>query len=210
MFRLSLMVGLLSACLAALLYSPFHPTARPADYWFALPVWVIASSLTYIVLCWPSVWHEMMIHYAAGQREKTEGWKAKRERDGKSIPPPDVDVDAEAERRYRWHRFWSDCLDYASENGFHYRNNFDRLLRYEGWYGGFAVPMVKAGWLRPIAQSIRTEPMDGWTAVRMLRELAAGVPPPYPIDEPPDWKQTAAKNTEIHSETNVFASEHDK
>src|SRR3972149_5090132 len=72
MFRLSLAVGLVSACLVALGYSPFNPTARPGDYWFALPVWGIASSLTYIALCWPSVYRELMAPMAVAGRARGE------------------------------------------------------------------------------------------------------------------------------------------
>jgi hypothetical protein len=176
---------------------------------FALPVYLITSGLVAVALHWPAVQHEREIHITEIERLRTDAYHLQQARKPAAEREP-VTVDAEAERQYRWHRFWSDCLEYASENGFHFRNNFDRVLRYEGWYNGFAIPMVKAGWLRPIAQAIRTEPMPEWTATKMLRELAAGSPPPYPIGEPPEWKQTASQNTGKHSENTqtVFATDH--
>jgi len=83
MFRLSLAVGFLSACLIAVGYSPFHPTVRPGDYWFALPVWGIVSSLTYIILLWPRIWHELQSELTEVQRLKTEAHHYRQEREAR-------------------------------------------------------------------------------------------------------------------------------
>jgi len=176
---------------------------------FALPVYLITSGLVAVALHWPAVQHEREIHITEIERLRTDAYHLQQERKPAAEREP-VTVDAEAERRYRWHRFWSDCLQYAADNNsFSFRGCFEKVLRWEDWRHLFAAPLVKALWLEPIQASIKTKPMPGWTPVLMLRELAAGSPPPYPAGEPPDFKQMTSQNTGKHSENTqtVFATE---
>lgn len=215
MLKLAGGVGLVFTSLVIVVWSAIgtrmlHRDLTLRDYWAATLVFVIITSLTVITLSWPEVYRQITAQLAEADRNKADSRQYRQMWTGeKAKAAQSTEADAEAERQYRWHRFWSDALEYAAENGFHYRGNFDKILRYEGWYGGMAMPFVRAGWLRPVAQAIRTEPAEGWTATRMLRELAAGTPPPYPDGEPPEWKQTARQNTPKHGETVQFASEHE-
>ena len=181
----------------------------PVIWMTALPVWIVTSSLIAIWLYWPMVRHEREIHHTEIERLKTQAHHLQQERIPQSQREP-LSLDAEAERRYRWHRFWSDCLQYAAEcNSFAYRGCFENVLDYQSWRVGFADPLVRARWIEPVQSSIKTKPMPEWTATRMLRELAAGSPPPYPTGEPPEWKQTASQNTSKRSEntSQVFATD---
>ena len=181
---------------------------HPEAWLFAFPIFLIATGLTSIALHWPEIKHERQIHITDTERLLTEAHKSQQERLPKSERQP-MSVDGEAERQYRWHRFWSACLSYAHEqNSFAYRGCFENILAYEDWRRGLADPLVRARWLEPVQSSIKTKPMPDWSAARMLAELAAGSPPPYPDSEPPEWKQTASQNTGKHSETVQFASEH--
>lgn len=184
---------------------------QPIIWLTALPAWAVTSSLIAIYLHWPAVQHERQIHLTEIERQKTDAYRLAQERKPKAERDP-VSVDAEAERQYRWHRFWGRCVQYAIENGnsFSYRGCFENILDYPGWRVAFADPLVRARWLDPVQKSIRTVPGEGWTGVRMLAELSAGKPPPYPGGEPPEWKQTGAENTTKHGETVEFASEHRK
>ena len=183
---------------------------RPAIWLTALPVWLVVSSLIAVWLHLPMVQHEQEIHRTEIERLKTQAHHLQQERKPQA-ERESLSVDAEAERQYRWHRFWSDCLQYAAErNSFAYRGCFENVLDYQAWRIGFADPMVHARWIEPIQSSIKTKPMPEWTATRMLRELAAGTPPPYPAGEPPEWKQTSRENTANVSRNTQFASEHEK
>src|SRR3990172_816072 len=181
----------------------------PVIWLTALPAGLVASTLIAIYLHLPMVQHEQEIHRTEIERLKTQAHHLQQERIPQSQRDP-ISVDAEAERQYRWHRFWSDCLQYAAEcNSFAYRGCFENVLDYQAWRAGFADPLVRARWVEPIQSSIKTKPMPEWTATRMLRELGAGTPPPYPDGEPPDWKQTSRENTQKHSEntSTVFATD---
>jgi len=181
----------------------------PIIWLTALPAGLVASTLIAIYLHLPQVQHERQSHLTDIERLKTDAHQQRQARLPKSERDP-ISVDAEAERYYRWHRFWSDCLQYAAEcNSFAYRGCFENAMDYQAWRVGFADPLVRARWIEPIQSSIKTKPMPGWTATRMLRELAAGTPPPYPDGEPPEWKQTAVQNTQKHSENTqtVFATD---
>jgi hypothetical protein len=182
---------------------------RLAMWLTALPVWLVVSSLIAIWLHLPMVQHERQSHITDIERLKTDAHQLRQARLSQTERDP-ISVDAEAERRYRWHRFWSDCLQYAAEcNSFAYRGCFENVLDHKAWRAGFADPLVRARWLEPVQSSIKTKPMPEWTATRMLRELAAGTPPPYPDGEPPEWKQTSRENTQKHSEntSSVFATD---
>ena len=200
MFRLSLAVGLVSACLIALLYSPFRPTARPGDYWFALPVWVIVSSLTYIGLCWPSVYRELMAHIAEAERNKAEArqyrglWRGEKEAHAQL----ETVIDPNAQRLYRWVEFWTACLEHVAANGdnFTYQGCLRNILTWPGFEGGFAEPLEDKGWLRIGVERASTSPAEGWTAARMLAEIGRGNYPPAPKDEPPAFRQTDPQNSE--------------
>lgn len=175
----------------------------------ALPAGLIASMLIAIYLHLPLVQHERQIHLTEIERQKTDAYHLQQARIPQSQREP-LSVDAEAERQFRWHRFWSACLQYAAEcNSFAYRGCFENILAYQDWRSGFADPLVRARWLEPIQSSIKTKPMPEWTATRMLAALSAGNPPPYPGGEPPEWKQTVSENTQKHSEntSSVFATD---
>src|SRR5574341_1262370 len=111
----------------------------PVIWLTALPAGFVASALVAVYLHLPLVQHERQTHLTEIERLRTEAHHSQQERLPKAEHDP-VSVDAEAERQFRWHRFWSDALEYAAEHGFHYRNNFDRIIRYEGWYSGLAMP----------------------------------------------------------------------
>ena len=200
MFRLSLAVGLISACLAALLYSPFNPTARPGDYWFALPVWVIASSLTYIGLCWPSVYRELMSHVAEAEMNKANArqYRTLWIESKIQLPPAETVIDPNAQRLYRWVAFWADALEYVAENGdnFTYQGCLRAILTWPAFEKGFAEPLEAKGWLRIGVERASTSPAEGWTAARMLGEIGRGHYPPAPVGEPPAFRQTAENNSE--------------
>lgn len=183
----------------------------PIIWLLSIPAGIVSGTLIAIVLHWPAVQHERQIHLTEIERQKTSAYHLAQERIPQAQREP-LSVDAEAERHYRWHRFWAQCLQYAAENGdtFSWRNCFERILpEHSDWRYLFAGPLVKAGWLEPVQASIKTKPMPGWTATRMLTELSAGTPPPYPNGEPPSWKQTGAENTQKHSEntSTVFATD---
>jgi len=199
MFRLSLIVGFLSACLIALGYSPFHPTARPGDYWFALPTWGIASSLTYIILCWPSVYRELMTHLSEAERVKAEArqyrglWLGEKEQSSSA----ETVIDPNAQRLYRWVEFWTICLEYVAVNSdnFTYQGCLRALLTWPAFEGGFAEPLEDKGWLRVSIERASTSPAEGWSAARMLAEIGRGNYPPAPIGEPPSFRQTSPNNS---------------
>lgn len=182
---------------------------NPIMWLTAIPAWIVTSSLIAIWLHWPQVQHEREIHHTEIERLKTDAYQLRQQRIPLAEREP-LSVDAEAERQFRWHRFWSACLQYAAEcNSFAYRGCFENILAYQDWRAGFADPLVRARWLEPIQSSVKTRPMPEWTATRMLSALASGTPPPYPDNEPPEWKQTVTENTAKHSEntSTVFATD---
>jgi hypothetical protein len=210
MKAVSLAGGLVVAGLYLCIVAAVRPMRESGEAWaFAAPIFLIAWGAVAIALNWPTVQHERQVHLTDIERLRTEAYKFKQDRAPRGEREA-VGVDAEAERQFRWHRFWSACLTYANEQGsFAYRGCFENILKYEDWRRGLADPLVRARWLEPVQSSIKTKPMPEWTATRMLAELAAGAPPPYPTDEPPTWKQTSAENTQKHSENagTVFATD---
>src|SRR3972149_7720058 len=121
----------------------------PVIWLTALPAGLVASTLIAIYLHLPMVQHEQEIHRTEIERLKTQAHHLQQERIPQSQRDP-IAADAEAERRYRWHRFWSDCLQYAAEcNSFAYRDCFEKVMRWEDWRYQFGAPLVKARWLEP-------------------------------------------------------------
>jgi hypothetical protein len=205
MFRLSLAVGLVFACLIALLYSPFHPTARPGDYWFALPVWGIASSLVYIALCWPKVWHVLQSELTEVHRLKTEAWKYQQEREARpavsAYLTPQITVLSDHDRAWR-HWLIRCAIESERVGGVSYQ-------KMKSFFGGDQVKWrayvdTLSGWGKcwPVQPRVETFLRPGITPALLYDLLVGGEIPPLLPDGPPpvlQQRQQANESTAQYS-----------
>ena len=200
MLRLSAAVGLVFASLVAVAISVLSTNPPLKNYWPIIPVWVITSSLTYIGLCWPSVYRELMAHIADAEMNKANArqYRTLWIESKIQLPQAETVIDPNAQRLYRWVAFWADALEYVAENddNFTYQGCLRNILTWPGFEGGFAEPLEDKGWLRIGVERASTSPAEGWTAARMLAEIGRGNYPPAPKGEPPAFRQTDPQNSE--------------
>jgi len=121
-------------------------------------------------------------------------------------PAPDPHAD-------EWREYWLAALDYAGQvGGVSYRRMADFFGKDNPtWRECFALPMVRAGYIRPIQHGIETTVADGQSVdkVRWALEDRRSTLTHPPFAPPSRFgKQPTQPTVENGAETVVFASEH--
>lgn len=114
----------------------------------------------------------------------TQGVKA-----NKPNEPSTIENDEELTRRIAWKRHWINCLSecHAHNDTVAYNVKgawgMSELMSYEKWYNSFTLPMVRQGWLSPVAGGVKTKLLKPISFIQ--DELAANRLPPLPYGMPP-------------------------